>query len=130
MAPHWLAVTAADAGGHLTGRRRDPVGLAVAGAAAAGLGYLIHLAQRDQQTAEQALTAALGATYGEQLDELPTPAQLRTSWRSLVNPFRTFRHPPVSIRPQPDIVAVAGHPFPHLPPPAGLDPRRAGHRLR
>ena len=103
MAPHWLAVTAADAGAHLSGRRRDPVGLALAGAAAAGLGYLIHLAQRDQQTAEQALTEALGAEYGEQLDELPTPAELRTSWRSLVNPFRTFRHPQVPIRVERDI---------------------------
>ena len=98
MAPHWLAVTTADAATHLTAKRRDPVALAIAGAAAAGLGYLIHQARRDQQTAEAALTEALGADYGEQLDALPTPAEVRTSWRSLVNPFRTFRKPPVPIR--------------------------------
>src|ERR1700759_2939410 len=59
LAPHWLAVTTADAATHLTGKRRDPVALALAGASAAGLGYLIHQAQRDQQTAETALTEAL-----------------------------------------------------------------------
>jgi acetyl esterase/lipase len=98
MAPHWLAVTAADAATHLTAKRRDPVALALAGASVVGLGYLIRLAQRDQQTAEDALTEALGAEYAEQLDELPTPADLRTQWRSLVNPFRTFRHPRVPVR--------------------------------
>jgi acetyl esterase/lipase len=98
MAPQWLALTAADAATHLTGKRRDPVALALAGASAAGLGYLIHLARRDQHTAEAALTEALGAEYGEQLDRLPTPAELRTPWRSLVNPFRTFRHPSGDIR--------------------------------
>jgi acetyl esterase/lipase len=103
LAPHWLAVTTADAATHLTGRRRDPVALALAGASAAGLGYLIHQAQRDQQTAETALTEALGAEWGEQLDALPTPAELRTPWRSLVNPFRTFRHPQVPIQVERDI---------------------------
>ena len=98
MAPHWLAVTTADAATHLTAKRRDPVALAIAGATAVGLGYLINQARRDQQTAEAALTEALGADYGEQLDALPTPAEVRTSWRSLVNPFRTFRKPPVPIR--------------------------------
>jgi acetyl esterase/lipase len=103
MAPHWLAVTTADAAVHLTSKRRDPVALALAGATAAGLGYLIHLSRRDQQTAEDALTAALGVDYGEQLDALPTPAELATPWRSLVNPFRTFRKPPGSIRIERDI---------------------------
>ena len=61
MAPHWLAVTTADAATHLTGRRRDPVALAIAGTSAAGLGYLIHLARRDRLTAEAALTARRSA---------------------------------------------------------------------
>ncbi|HEX5087666.1 MAG TPA: alpha/beta hydrolase [Nocardioides sp.] len=98
LAPHWLAVTAADAATHLSEKRRDPVALTLAGATAAGLGYLIHQAQRDQHTAEAALTAALGAEYGERLDRLPTPADQRTPWRTLVNPFHTFRHPRVPIR--------------------------------
>jgi len=103
LAPHWLAVTTADAATHLTGlhpkgRGRDPVALAIAGATVVGLGYLIRQARADQQTAENALTEALGADYGAQLDALPTPAELSTPWRSLVNPFRTFRKPAVPIR--------------------------------
>jgi acetyl esterase/lipase len=98
LAPHWLAVTTADAATHLIGKRRDPVALAIAGATAVGLGYLIHQSRADQQTAESALTEALGADYGAQLDALPTPAELSTPWRSLVNPFRTFRKPAVPIR--------------------------------
>ena len=98
MAPHWLAATVADSAAHLTSRRRDPVALALSGAAAVGLGYLIHLARRDQQTAEAALTEALGADYGSQLDALPTPADLATPWRSLVNPFRVFRRTDPAVR--------------------------------
>jgi len=103
MAPHWLAVTVADSAAHLTSRRRDPVALALNGASAVGLGYLIHLARRDQVNAEQALTEALGADYGEQLDALPTPADLATPWRSLVNPFRVFRSKDPSVRVERDI---------------------------
>ncbi len=98
MAPHWLAVTTADAAAHLSAKRRDPVALAVAGATTAGLGYLVHQARADQQTAETALSEALGEDYQGQLDEQPTPAELRTPWRALVNPFRTFRKPPGEIR--------------------------------
>jgi acetyl esterase/lipase len=103
LAPQWLALTAADIGTHLTGRRRDPVGHAVAGATAAGLAYLIHEARADQTRAEAALSAALGEDYKDQLDELPTPQELKTPWRSLVNPFRTFRKPAVPIQVQRDI---------------------------
>ena len=103
LAPQWLAVTVADAGTHLTARRRDPVALALAGASAVGLGYLINQARRDQQRAESALSEALGEDYQDQLDELPTPADLRTPWRSLVNPFRTFRRPAVPIKVERDI---------------------------
>ena len=98
MAPHWLAVTVGDSAAHLSGRRRDPVALAIAGASAVGLGYLINQARRDQHRAESALSEALGEDYQDQLDELPTPADLRTRWRSLVNPFRTFRRPAVPIK--------------------------------
>jgi acetyl esterase/lipase len=103
MAPHWLAVTVADSAAHLTSRRRDPVALALSGASAVGLGYLIHLARRDQVNAERALTEALGADYGEQLDALPTPADLATPWRSLVNPFGVFRSKDPSVRVERDI---------------------------
>jgi acetyl esterase/lipase len=103
LAPQWLAVTAADVGTHLTEKRRDPVALAVSGAAAVGLGYLIYEARADQARAESALSEALGEDYQDQLDELPTPAELKTPWRSLVNPFRTFRKPAVPIKVERDI---------------------------
>ena len=97
MAPHWLAITAADAATHLTEKRRDPVALAIAGVTAVGLGYLISQARTDQHRAESALSEALGEDYQDQLDDLPTPAE-GAQWRALVNPFRTFRRPAVPIK--------------------------------
>jgi len=97
MAPHWLAITAADAATHLTEKRRDPVALAIAGVTAVGLGYLISQARTDQHRAESALSDALGEDYQDQLDDLPTPAE-GAQWRALVNPFRTFRRPAVPIK--------------------------------
>lgn len=88
LAPQVLAVTAADAAVHATRKRRDPVGLALAAASAAGLAYLIHQSRQVQRVAEDALVEGIGADYVEQLDALPTPAELATPWRQLVNPFR------------------------------------------
>ncbi len=88
LAPHLLALTAADAATHLTERRRDVRGLALAGATATGLAYLIGQSRRVGAVAEDALSDALG-DYQDALDARPTPADLATPWRSLVNPFRT-----------------------------------------
>jgi acetyl esterase/lipase len=88
LAPHLLAVTAADAAVHARGRRRDVAGLALAGASAAGLSFLIRQARTVQQVAEDALVEGIGADYVEQLDAEPTPAELATPWRQLVVPFR------------------------------------------
>jgi len=89
LAPHLLALTAADATANaLSPRRRDPVGLAVAGAATAGLTYLVALSRKVQHQAEEALVEGLGVDYVEQLDAPPTDADLATPWRKLVNPFR------------------------------------------
>jgi acetyl esterase/lipase len=89
LAPHLLALTAADATANaLSRRRRDPVGLALAGAATAGLTYLVALSRRVQHQAEDALVEGLGVDYVEQLDAPPTDADLATPWRKLVNPFR------------------------------------------
>src|ERR1700712_4234378 len=60
LAPHWLAVTVADAGSPPPPRRRAPVGRALAGASAAGRGSLISQARRDQDRAESALAESLG----------------------------------------------------------------------
>ena len=103
LAPHVLALTAADAAVHSTGRRRDPVGLALAGASAAGLGYLVWQSRAVRDRVEDALTEGLGLDYVEQLDAKPTPAELATPWRSLVNPFRTLRKGPVDVRVERDI---------------------------
>lgn len=89
LAPHLLALTAADAAANaVSDRRRDPVGLAVAGATSAGLTYLVALSRRVQHEAEDALVEGLGVDYVEQLDAPPTDADLATPWRKLVNPFR------------------------------------------
>jgi acetyl esterase/lipase len=107
MAPHVLALTAADAAVHgllpRSGRRRDRVGLALAGASAAGLGYLIWQSRAVRDRVEDALTEGLGLDYVEQLDAKPTPAELATPWRALVNPFRTFRKGPVEVRVERDL---------------------------
>jgi acetyl esterase/lipase len=88
LAPHLLAVTAADAAVHVSRRRRDKAALALAAASTAGLAFLIDQSRRVQTTAEDALTEALGADYLDQLETRPTPADLATPWRQLVNPFR------------------------------------------
>jgi acetyl esterase/lipase len=88
LAPHLLAVTAADTAVHTTRKRRSVAGLALAGASAAGLGYLIRQSRKVQTEAEDALVEGIGADYIEQLDAEPTPAELATPWRRLVNPFR------------------------------------------
>ncbi|MEI5674026.1 MULTISPECIES: alpha/beta hydrolase [unclassified Nocardioides] len=88
LAPHLLAVTAADAATHARGRRRSVRGLALAAANAAGLAFLVDQARRVGTRAEESLTEGLGLDYVEQLDAKPTPADLAVPWRRLVNPFR------------------------------------------
>ena len=89
LAPHLLAVTVADAAGHVSRRRRRSFGLLLAVANALGLAFLVDQARRVRKTTEDALVEGLGADYAEQLDAPPTPAELATPWRSLVYPFRT-----------------------------------------
>ncbi len=96
LAPHVLAATTADAVAHATGPRRDARGLALAGASALGLGYLIAQSRRVGTQAEEALVDGLGADYVEQLDSAPTPADLAVPWRKLVYPFR-MREPRVTV---------------------------------
>src|SRR5690349_9895236 len=69
LAPHFLALTAADTANQLRQGRRDKVGLALAGASAAGLGYLVVQSRRAMQVAEDALADGLGVDYVEQLDQ-------------------------------------------------------------
>ncbi|MBZ5733434.1 alpha/beta hydrolase [Nocardioides sp. TRM66260-LWL] len=92
LAPHVLAVTAADVAVHaarpsrLTPRDRTALGLAAG--SAAGLAFLIEQSRRARGDLEDALVEGLGVDYVKQLDAAPTPAELATPWRALVNPFR------------------------------------------
>ena len=56
-----------------------------------------------RERVEDALTEGLGVDYVEQLDAAPTPAELATPWRTLVNPFRTFRAANPAIHVEKDI---------------------------
>lgn len=87
-APQMLALTAADTLGHLAPGRRSKLGLALAGANALGLATLIRQSQGAKDRVEDALVEGLGVDYVEQLDAPPSPAELATPWRRLVNPFK------------------------------------------
>ncbi|KQW53073.1 alpha/beta hydrolase [Nocardioides sp. Root1257] len=94
LAPHLMALTAADTAVHVsrrTAERRRPrrrLGLALAGLNLAGQAFLVDQARRSSAKVEAALVEGLGVDYVEQLDAKPTPAELATPWRRLVNPFR------------------------------------------
>ncbi len=90
-APQMLALTALDAAAHLTRSRRTgrraTAGLALAGASALGLARIIQQSRRAGDGFEEALIEGLGVDYVEQLDQVPTPADLATPWRRLARPF-------------------------------------------
>lgn len=90
-APQMLALTAVDAVTHLTkGRRagwRAKAGLALAGASALGLSRIVRQSRQAKDGFEDALVEGLGVDYVEQLDEVPSPADLATPWRRLARPF-------------------------------------------
>lgn len=90
-APQMLALTALDAATHLTrGRRqglRAKAGLALAGATALGLARIVQQSRRVGDGFEEALVEGLGVDYVEQLDQVPSPADLATPWRRLARPF-------------------------------------------
>ncbi|WP_028644435.1 alpha/beta hydrolase [Nocardioides sp. URHA0020] len=89
LAPHLMTVTAADATAHaVRGRPRRGLGLALAGANLLGQAFLVDQSRRVRTKVEDALVEGLGIDYVEQLDAKPTPAELATPWRRLVNPFR------------------------------------------
>ena len=88
LAPHLMALTAADTAVHTRRRRRSRAGLALAAANLAGQAFLVDQARRVRTEAEDALVEGLGYDYIEQLDAKPTPAELAVPWRRLVNPFR------------------------------------------
>ncbi|GAB2760144.1 alpha/beta hydrolase [Nocardioides salsibiostraticola] len=88
LAPHVLGITLADAATHATGGRKRAIPLALAAASSAGLLHVINQSRQARVGAEQALVDGLGSDYVEELDELPTPADLAIPWRKLIYPFR------------------------------------------
>ncbi|SED24885.1 Acetyl esterase/lipase [Nocardioides exalbidus] len=90
-APQVLALTALDAATHLTRKRRQgfraKAGLALAGASALGLAHMVKQSRQMKDGFEDALVAGLGVDYVEQLDQVPTPADLATPWRKMARPF-------------------------------------------
>lgn len=92
LAPHLLALTAADTAAHLARRGArtwsDRVGTALAVLSAVGLGALIVDSQRARGAVERALVDALGPRYVENLARPPDPKDLATPWGQLVFPFR------------------------------------------
>jgi acetyl esterase/lipase len=97
LAPQLMTLTATDAAVQVARGRRDPVALAAAGASLAGLAHLVVASRKVRDQVEEALVEGLGVDYVEQLDAPPTPAELATPWRKLVNPF-DFRDPRVHVR--------------------------------
>jgi acetyl esterase/lipase len=92
LAPHLLALTAADTAQHLLRRgargKADRVALAVSALTAAGLGSLIATSQRAKGVIEDALNEGIGTDYTAELEHPPSPADLATPWGQLVLPFR------------------------------------------
>ena len=87
LAPQALALTTLDAATHLGPKRRSKLGLALAGANAIGLTHLIRQQRQAKDVLEDALVADLGIDYLEQLDSVPSPADLATPWRRLATPL-------------------------------------------
>ena len=87
LAPQLLALTALDIAQHAARKGVLHRGTAVAGLAAAGYVDLIRRGQAAKTEVEDALRSALGEDYRDLLERAPTPADLGTPWRSLLNPF-------------------------------------------
>lgn len=94
LAPQLLLTTLADTTAELTLRRRragrpSRSGLALAAAAAGGLGWMVANATRSAAHVETSMREGLGADYLDVLDDPPTAADVRTSLRELARPFKT-----------------------------------------
>jgi len=99
LAPHLLAASMLDTAAELTVRRRrdsagalEPLvrraGLAMAGLAAAGLGYLVVNANRSASHVETTLRDELGTDYLDVLDEPPSAQDLKVKLREVARPFK------------------------------------------
>jgi acetyl esterase/lipase len=93
LAPHLLALTAADTVGEVARHRSRPggpdrTGLALAVAGAAGLGSLVAISAAAKRDVEAALVETLGADYRTRLEATYTDLDMSTPLRQLAWPFR------------------------------------------
>jgi len=88
LAPHLLALTAADALRETARSRPDRRGLALAGGSAVALAAMVAQSTRAKEHVDRALVEALGAGYRDRLTEVYTDVDLSTPLRQLVLPFR------------------------------------------
>lgn len=88
LAPHLLALTAADTAQAVARGRATGPGLALAAGSAAGLGLMVTESMRTRERLEDALEDGLGVDWAGQLDAAPTPQELATPWRKVAMPFR------------------------------------------
>jgi acetyl esterase/lipase len=88
LAPHLLALTAADALREVTRPRPDRRALVLAGGSAAALAAMVAQSTRAKQHVDRALVEALGADYREHLSATDTDVDLGAPLRQLAMPFR------------------------------------------
>lgn len=89
LAPQLLALTALDTAVSAARGRASKAGLAVAGGTGLALAHLVRQSMAVKGIVEDALVDGLGGVeYVDQLDAVPTPADLATPWRTIARPFR------------------------------------------
>lgn len=97
LAPHLLALTAADGLRELRhGRAANKAGLALGAASAAGLVRVISESRHSVEALEEAMREGLGADYRDRLADLVPGPDPVTPMSRLVWPFR-FKHPDVKV---------------------------------
>src|SRR3954447_16273672 len=96
LAPQLLALTALDTAQAVLRGKASRTGLLLAGASAAGLGYLMPQPRRSAELAEVQLAASLGPDYLDHLPSRPVDADLQIPLRDLAKPF-TMAKPDVEV---------------------------------
>ncbi|MCW2857364.1 MAG: alpha/beta hydrolase [Marmoricola sp.] len=91
LAPQLLALTALDSAQALVRGKATKRGIVLAGAAAAGLGYLINRSRGSGTLAELQLTDSLGADYLSRIPNRSADDDLRTPLRDLARPFSMMK---------------------------------------
>lgn len=91
LAPQILALTALDTAQAVARGKASRGSLLLAGATAAALTYVIKGASGSGTLAEKALVDSLGATYLDEIPDLPRDADLKTPIRELARPFTMMK---------------------------------------